>query len=79
VSASGALQARLLFALHRAEALARNGARVTWCLEHASAVHAVDRGALAAAWLLKVIECERARAAVAGLKRGDTEAEAGGR
>jgi hypothetical protein len=80
VSASGAgLQARLLGALHQAETLAGTGARVTYCLEHAAAVHAVDRGTLAAAWLLKIIECERARAAVASLKAGDADAEAGGR
>lgn len=70
---------RLLAALHQAETLAGSGARVTYCLDHVAAAHAVDRGALAAAWLAKRIECDRARAAVASLRAGDHEAESGGR
>jgi hypothetical protein len=74
VSASGTwLQVRMLAALHQAEALASNGASVTYCLEHAAAVNAVDRGALAAAWLLKIIECQRARVLVASMREADAE------
>ena len=72
-------QLRLLAALREAEALAINGARVSYCLERAAMVHAVDRGALAAAWLLKVIECQRARVVVAGMLEADRGAHDDGR
>jgi hypothetical protein len=67
-------QARILAALHSAEALAGTGARVAYCLDRAATVHAVDRGALAAAWLEKRVECDRARAAARATKEGDADA-----
>jgi len=72
-------QLRLLAALHQAEALAINGARISFCLEHSAMVHAVERGALAAAWIEKRIECDRARAEVTGMQEADRGAHEDGR
>ena len=65
-------QVRMLQAIHQATALARGGARVTYCLDCAAAAQAGDRGALAAAWLEQRIECDRARAAVASMREADS-------
>jgi hypothetical protein len=69
----------MLAALHDAEALAMAGRRVSYCLARASESHSVSCGDLAALWIEKRIEVERARAALASLQAGDDDAEAGGR
>lgn len=66
-------QLRLLAALHQAEALAVEGVAVRYALERASTAHAVDRGAVAAAWIEKRIECDRARAAEQAICEADAE------
>jgi hypothetical protein len=62
---------RLLSALQDAQALALKGGDTAYCLERAAIRHAVDRGDLAGRWLAKLIERDRARAALAQLKDGD--------
>lgn len=62
---------RMLAALQEAEALASTGRRAGYCLYHASSAHAVRRGELAEFWIEKRIECDRARAVVAGMKEAD--------
>jgi len=61
----------MLAALGLAESMAGDGVRASYCLERAAAVHAVDRGALATAWIEKRVECDRARAAARATKEGD--------
>jgi len=70
---------RLLAALCKAEALATGGARIAYCLQRAASLHDVDRGGLAEIWIEKRIECERARAVVAGMREADDDAHEGGR
>jgi len=73
------LQVRMLAALQDAEALALAGRRVSYCLARASESHAISCGELAALWIAKRIECDRARAVVAGMREGDDDAHEGGR
>jgi hypothetical protein len=72
-------QVRLLGALQEAEALAAEGREVAYALDCAARSQTVGRGELAALWLMKLIARDRARAAIASLKAGDADAEAGGR
>ena len=72
-------QLRLLAALRMAEQLASAGGRAAYCLTHAAETHAVSRGELAAAWVQKIMECQRARVVVAGMAEADRGAHKGGR
>ena len=54
-------ETRLLAALRELESLLTRGAHPSQALELASRVHHVDPGSLASAFLVKAVNCERAR------------------
>lgn len=67
--------AALVLALGLAEAMARGrGVDPSWALGVAARAHAVDPLRLATLWLDKLLGCDRARAALEALRRGDAAA-----
>jgi hypothetical protein len=60
--------ARLIAALHTAEAIADDGAPAEWAAWKAARAYRVDAVALAELWLNKAVACARARAAINAMR-----------
>ena len=66
--------AAMLLALAEAERMAGGPVDVRWALGKAAEQHAVNRDELALLLLEKIINRERAQAAIASMREGDTPA-----